>query len=74
MCDVCLSVCDICLCVMSVSVYDVCLSLCVGTPEIGGLTTIQALEILQGCRGLNIVGGDLVEVGTASLFSLVTSL
>ncbi|MGD8329586.1 MAG: agmatinase [Acidobacteriota bacterium] len=33
-----------------------------GTPEIGGLTTIQALEIIRGCRGLDIVGGDLVEV------------
>ncbi len=33
-----------------------------GTPEIGGLTTIQALEIIRGCRGLNIVGCDLVEV------------
>ncbi|XP_065835444.1 guanidinobutyrase-like isoform X2 [Oscarella lobularis] len=33
-----------------------------GTPEIGGLTPIQALEIIRGCRGLNIVGGDLVEV------------
>ncbi len=28
-----------------------------GTPEIGGLTTIQALEIVRGCQGL-----DLVEV------------
>ncbi len=33
-----------------------------GTPEIGGLTTIQGLEIVRGCCGLNIVGGDLVEV------------
>ncbi len=33
-----------------------------GTPEIGGLTTAQALEIIRGCRGLDIVGGDLVEV------------
>ena len=33
-----------------------------GTPEIGGLTTIQGLEIIRGCRGLNLVGGDLVEV------------
>nr|XP_060614702.1 guanidino acid hydrolase, mitochondrial [Anolis sagrei ordinatus] len=33
-----------------------------GTPEIAGLTPAQALEILRGCRGLNIVGGDLVEV------------
>jgi guanidinobutyrase len=33
-----------------------------GTPEIGGLTTIQGLEIIRGCRGLNLVGCDLVEV------------
>jgi len=33
-----------------------------GTPEIGGLTTIQGMEIIRGCRGLDIVGGDLVEV------------
>jgi guanidinobutyrase len=33
-----------------------------GTVEIGGLTTPQALEIIRGCRGLQVVGGDLVEV------------
>ena len=33
-----------------------------GTPEIGGLTPIQALEIIRGCRGLDLVGADLVEV------------
>lgn len=33
-----------------------------GTPEIGGLTTIQALEIIRGAWGLDLVGGDLVEV------------
>ncbi|CAM5467563.1 agmatinase [Mycolicibacterium aubagnense] len=33
-----------------------------GTPEIGGLTTVQALEIIRGCAGLNIAGCDLVEV------------
>ncbi len=33
-----------------------------GTLEIGGLTTIQAMEIIRGCRGLNIIGCDLVEV------------
>lgn len=36
-----------------------------GTMEIGGLTTIQALEIVRGCKGLNIVGADLVEVAPA---------
>ncbi|MEL6203045.1 MAG: agmatinase [Pseudomonadota bacterium] len=33
-----------------------------GTVEIGGLTTWQALELIRGCNGLNIVGADLVEV------------
>lgn len=33
-----------------------------GTPEVGGLTSTQALEIVRGCRGLPLIGGDLVEV------------
>jgi len=36
-----------------------------GTPEIGGLTSIQAIEILRGCAGLQLVGCDLVEVSPA---------
>lgn len=33
-----------------------------GTAEVGGLTVHQGLEIVRGCKGLNVVGGDLVEV------------
>lgn len=33
-----------------------------GTPEVGGLTVPQALEVVRGCWGLNLVGADLVEV------------
>jgi len=33
-----------------------------GTQEIGGLSTIQALEIIRGLSGVNLVGADLVEV------------
>lgn len=33
-----------------------------GTVEMGGLTSAQGLEIVRGCAGLNLVGGDLVEV------------
>jgi guanidinopropionase len=33
-----------------------------GTPEVGGLTTIEAQRLLRGLRGLDIVGGDVVEV------------
>jgi agmatinase len=33
-----------------------------GTPEVGGLTTREVLAILRGLKGLNLVGGDVVEV------------
>ncbi len=33
-----------------------------GTPEIGGLTTPQALQLIRALRGIDIVGCDLVEV------------
>ncbi|MFZ2554396.1 agmatinase, partial [Psychrobacter urativorans] len=33
-----------------------------GTAEIGGLTSPQAIEIIRGMRGLDVVGCDLVEV------------
>ncbi len=33
-----------------------------GTPEVGGLTTIEAQMLLRGLRGLDLVGGDVVEV------------
>ena len=33
-----------------------------GTPEVGGLTTLEAQRLLQGLSGLNLIGGDVVEV------------
>ncbi|GAA0780009.1 agmatinase [Roseibium denhamense] len=33
-----------------------------GTPEIGGLTTREAQEILRALKGTNLIGGDVVEV------------
>ncbi len=33
-----------------------------GTPEIGGLTTREALALLRGLIGLDIIGADVVEV------------
>ena len=33
-----------------------------GTPEAGGLTTREAMEVLRGCAGLQVIGGDVVEV------------
>jgi agmatinase len=33
-----------------------------GTPEVGGLTPREALAILRGCIGIDVVGADVVEV------------
>lgn len=33
-----------------------------GTPEVGGLTSYEALALVRGLRGLDLVGGDVVEV------------
>jgi guanidinopropionase len=33
-----------------------------GTPEIGGLTPIEAQALIRGLRGLNLIGADVVEV------------
>jgi len=33
-----------------------------GTPEVGGLTTAEALSILRALVGINLVGADVVEV------------
>ena len=33
-----------------------------GTPEVGGITTLEAQQLLRGLRGLNLIGGDVVEV------------
>ncbi|EED32136.1 agmatinase [gamma proteobacterium NOR5-3] len=45
-----------------------------GTPVVGGLSTAQALRILRGLGGLNLVGMDLVEVAPAYDVSEVTAL
>ncbi|MCO5969330.1 agmatinase [Actinoallomurus soli] len=36
-----------------------------GTPEAGGLTSRELLEILRGFTGLNVIGADVVEVAPA---------
>ena len=33
-----------------------------GTPEIGGITTVEAQALLRGLSGLNFIGADVVEV------------
>ncbi|MFE0842454.1 agmatinase [Achromobacter insolitus] len=36
-----------------------------GTPEAGGLTMREALALVRGLAGLDVIGGDLVEVSPA---------
>ena len=33
-----------------------------GTPEVGGLSVMQGMEVIRGCRGLDVIGGDMVEI------------
>lgn len=45
-----------------IDVLDPCFAPGTGTPEIGGMTTREALQLLRGLRGLSLVGADVVEV------------
>ncbi len=36
-----------------------------GTPEAGGISMREAQKLLRGLRGLNLIGGDVVEVAPA---------
>jgi agmatinase len=45
-----------------------------GTPQVGGLSSAQALEIVRALGGLRLVGADLVEVSPPYDSSELTSL
>ena len=45
-----------------------------GTPVCGGLSTHQALEIVRGLAGINLVGMDVVEVAPAYDVGEITAL
>jgi len=45
-----------------------------GTPEIGGFTSRQILQLVRGLQGLNLVGFDLVEVSPPYDHSEITSI
>lgn len=44
-----------------------------GTPEAGGITALEAIRMLRGLRGLDFVGGDLVEVAPSFDVGTLTS-
>ena len=45
-----------------------------GTPVCGGLTTHQAMSILRGLKGINVIGMDVVEVAPVYDVGEITSL
>jgi agmatinase len=45
-----------------------------GTPEAGGLSSRELLAILRGLQGLNLVGGDVVEVAPAYDHAEITAI
>ena len=45
-----------------------------GTPEIAGITSREMVGILRGLQGMNLVGGDVVEVAPAYDHAEITSL
>ncbi|GAA2996340.1 agmatinase [Actinokineospora diospyrosa] len=45
-----------------------------GTPEAGGLSSRELLEVLRGLAGLNVVGADVVEVAPAYDHAEITGI
>ncbi len=45
-----------------------------GTPVVGGLSTVQVLQIIRGLKGLNLIGMDIVEVSPPYDHAEITSL
>lgn len=45
-----------------------------GTPEVGGFTSYQMLQLVRGLKGLNLIGFDLVEVNPLFDHSDITAI
>lgn len=50
---------------IDIDVIDPGLAPGTGTPEPGGWTTRELIRILRGIEGMNVIGGDIVEVSPA---------
>jgi agmatinase len=59
---------------LDIDVVDPAFAPGTGTPQVGGLSSIQILELVRGLRGLNLVGCDLVEVSPPYDTGEITSL
>jgi agmatinase len=59
---------------LDIDVVDPAFAPGTGTPQVGGLSSAQILELVRSLRGLNIVGCDLVEVSPPYDSGEITSL
>lgn len=63
-----------CYLTFDIDCLDPCYAPGTGTPVVGGLSTYQALQIIRGLDGINLVGMDMVEVAPAYDVSEITAL
>src|SRR5262249_17391535 len=49
-------------CSFDIDAVDPAYAPATGTPEVGGLTSFEALSLVRALRGLDLVGADVVEV------------
>ncbi len=59
---------------LDIDVVDPAFAPGTGTPQVGGLSSAQILELVRSLRGLNLVGCDLVEVSPPYDSGEITSL
>ena len=59
---------------LDIDVVDPAFAPGTGTPEVGGLTSYEMLQLVRGLRGVNLVGFDLVEVSPPYDHSNITAI
>lgn len=59
---------------IDIDVLDPAFAPATGTPEVGGISTREFFAVLRAMRGLDIVGGDVVEVAPAYDHAGITGL
>lgn len=52
-------------CSFDIDVVDPAFAPATGTPEVGGLTSYEAVALVRGLAGLTLIGADVVEVAPA---------
>jgi len=59
---------------LDIDVVDPAFAPGTGTPQVGGLSSVQILSLVRSLRGLDFVGSDLVEVSPQFDSADITSL